>query len=55
MGRGDRKSRQGKIRAGSHGNRRPKKHRRSKTMKGAKPSAKHAPKHAGAARAAAAS
>ncbi len=42
MGRGDKKSRQGKIRSGSYGNRRPKPHRRSKTMKNARPSAKHA-------------
>jgi ribosomal small subunit protein bTHX len=48
MGRGDRKSRQGKIRAGSYGIRRPKPHRRSKTMKNARPSTKHAPKPAAA-------
>ena len=49
MGRGDRKSRQGKIRAGSYGKRRPKPERRSKTMKNARPSAKHAPKPGAAA------
>jgi ribosomal small subunit protein bTHX len=53
MGRGDRKSRQGKIWAGSHGKRRPKAVRRSKTMKNARPSAKHAPKPAAAAKSAA--